>query len=84
MVDSDIGSVGQLDRCEDMSPFPKAYVAGLGEEVYNDSLSKSALRAHTGMMVPQVHIAAWPVYPDKATSKYPDPLTNINEPSRVL
>ena len=27
----------------------------------------------------QVHIAAWPIYPDKTTLKYPDPYTNISE-----
>ena len=27
----------------------------------------------------QVHIAAWPIYPDKTTLNYPDPYTNISD-----
>lgn len=29
----------------------------------------------------QVHVAAWPIYPDKTTLKYPDPYTNVSDPN---
>ncbi|KAF2136278.1 uncharacterized protein K452DRAFT_237781 [Aplosporella prunicola CBS 121167] len=32
----------------------------------------------------QVHIAAWPVYPEAATLKYPDPATNVADPASDL
>ena len=29
----------------------------------------------------QVHVAAWPIYPDKTSLKYPDPYTNVSDPN---
>lgn len=29
----------------------------------------------------QVHIAAWPIYPDKTNLHYPDPYTNVSDPN---
>jgi len=34
------------------------------------------LKAYSASLGEQVHIAAWPLYPDNATVKYPDPHTN--------
>lgn len=34
------------------------------------------LKAYASSLGEQVHVAAWPLYPDVATRKYPDPHTN--------
>ena len=39
---------------------------------------------HHGLIInaySQVHIAAWPIYPDKSTLNYPDPYTNVSDPN---
>lgn len=37
------------------------------------------LKAYSAAAGEQVHIAAWPIYPDAGTLKYPDPYTNISD-----
>ena len=37
------------------------------------------LKAYAASLGEQVHIAAWPIYPDKTTLQYPDPYTNISD-----
>ncbi|RDW60618.1 nitrilase cyanide hydratase CH [Coleophoma cylindrospora] len=37
------------------------------------------LKSYAVSLGEQVHIAAWPLYPDAATLKYPDPYTNISD-----
>lgn len=37
------------------------------------------LKAYAASLGEQVHVAAWPLYPEEATLKYPDPRTNIAE-----
>ncbi|CAG8949622.1 hypothetical protein HYFRA_00007855 [Hymenoscyphus fraxineus] len=37
------------------------------------------MKAYAASLGEQVHIAAWPLYPDKTTWKYPDPFTNVSE-----
>lgn len=37
------------------------------------------LKSYAVSLGEQVHVAAWPLYPDASTLKYPDPHTNISE-----
>lgn len=37
------------------------------------------LKAYAASLGEQVHVAAWPIYPDKTTLQYPDPYTNISD-----
>ncbi|CZR65947.1 probable cyanide hydratase [Phialocephala subalpina] len=37
------------------------------------------LKAYAASLGEQVHVAAWPLYPDESSLKYPDPRTNIAE-----
>lgn len=37
------------------------------------------LKSYAVSLGEQVHIAAWPLYPDATTLKYPDPYTNISD-----
>lgn len=37
------------------------------------------LKAYAASLGEQVHVAAWPLYPDATTLKYPDPYTNISD-----
>ncbi|KAK0515085.1 hypothetical protein JMJ35_002464 [Cladonia borealis] len=39
------------------------------------------LKAYACSLGEQVHIAAWPIYPDKTTLSYPDPFTNVSDPN---
>ncbi|KAL9617703.1 MAG: hypothetical protein Q9160_007536 [Pyrenula sp. 1 TL-2023] len=73
VVDTDIGRVGHLNCWENMNPFLKAYAASLGEQPCNPSPLTSPN--------PKVHVAAWPIYPDKTTHNYPDPYTNVSDPN---
>ncbi len=37
------------------------------------------MKAYAASLGEQVHVAAWPLYPDEASLRYPDPRTNIAE-----
>ena len=67
VTQTDIGKVGHYNCWENMNPFLKAYACCQGEQVYiSPQYATNKIHIHI-LTAQQVHIAAWPIYPDKTT-----------------
>lgn len=82
VTQTDIGRVGQYNCWENMNPFLKAYACCQGEQVCQPSLHHLLLQVCTYANPSfKVHVAAWPIYPDKTTRTPLDPYTNVSDPN---